>query len=36
MECSDYPEVEPGFPVAWVKVALVNWGPPPSEWNREP
>ena len=31
MECSDYPEVEPGFPVAWV-----NWGPPPSQWNREP
>ena len=31
MECSDYPEAEPGFPVAWV-----NWGPPPSEWNREP
>ena len=31
MECSDYPEVEPGFPVAWI-----NWGPPPSQWNREP
>ena len=31
MECSDYPEVEPGFPVAWV-----NWGPPPPQWNREP
>ena len=31
MECSSYPEAEPGFPVAWI-----NWGPPPSEWNREP
>ena len=31
MECSDYPEAEPGFPVAWI-----NWGPPPSQWNREP
>ena len=31
MECSSYPEEEPGFPVAWV-----NWGPQPSDWNREP
>ena len=31
MECSSYPETEPGFPVAWI-----NWAPPPSEWNREP
>ena len=31
MECSDYPDAEPGFPVAWV-----NWGPPPEDWNREP
>ena len=31
MECSSYPEAEPGFPVAWI-----NWGSPPSEWNREP
>ena len=31
MECSSYPEMEPGFPVAWV-----NWGDPPGEWNREP
>ena len=31
MECSDYPETEPGFPVLFC-----NWGPPPSEWNREP
>ena len=31
MECSDYPEAEPGFPVTWV-----NWGPRPSDWNREP
>ena len=31
MECSDYPDAEPGFPVAWI-----NWGPAPSEWNREP
>ena len=30
MECSSYPEAEPAFPVAWI-----NWGPPPSEWNRE-
>jgi hypothetical protein len=31
MECSDYPEAEPVFPVAWV-----NYGPRPSDWNREP
>ena len=31
MECSDYPEHEPGFDVIWA-----NWGPPPSDWNREP
>ncbi len=31
MECSRYPEAEPGFPVAWV-----NWGPQPEDWNREP
>ncbi len=31
MECSDYPEAEPGFDVIWA-----NWGPPPSGWNREP
>ena len=31
MECSSYPEAEPGFPVAWI-----NWGDPPSDWNREP
>ncbi len=31
MECSSYPEAEPGFPVTWV-----NWGPQPSDWNREP
>ena len=31
MECSDYPETEPGFPVLFC-----NWGPPPSGWNREP
>ncbi len=31
MECSRYPEVEPQFPVVFV-----NWGPPPSTWNREP
>ena len=31
MECSSYPETEPPFPTAWV-----NWGSPPSEWNREP
>ena len=31
MECSDYPEAEPGFDVIWA-----NWGPPPSDWSREP
>ncbi len=31
MECSSYPETEPQFPTTWV-----NWGAPPSDWNREP
>ena len=31
MECSDYPDAEPGFGVVWV-----NWGDPPEDWNREP
>ena len=31
MECSSYPEVEPGFPTIWV-----NYSSPPSDWNREP
>ena len=31
MECSSYPETEPGYPVVWC-----NWGDPPSDWNREP
>ncbi len=31
MECSSYPETEPPFPTTWV-----NWGAPPSDWNREP
>ena len=31
MECSDYPETEPDFPVLWV-----NYSDPPSERNREP
>ena len=31
MACSSYPETEPAFPTIWV-----NWGPAPSEWNREP
>ena len=31
MECSSYPETEPGFDVVWV-----NWGDPPEDWNREP
>ena len=30
MQCSIYPESEPGFPVIWA-----NYGRPPSEWNRE-
>ena len=31
MECSDYPETEPPFPVVFC-----NWSSPPSDWNREP
>ena len=31
MECSRYPEAEPGFDVLWV-----NHGDPPGDWNREP
>ena len=31
MECSDYPEADPGFPTIWV-----NYSSPPSDWNREP
>ena len=31
MECSSYPEAEPGFDTIWV-----NYSSPPSEWNREP
>ena len=31
MECSDYPEAEPGFPTIWC-----NWSEPPEDWNREP
>ena len=31
MECSSYPEAEPGFDVVWV-----NWSNPPEDWNREP
>ncbi len=31
MECSSYPESPPPFDVVWV-----NYGPPPSDWNREP
>ena len=31
MECSSYPETEPGFPVLWV-----DWNPAPSERNHEP
>ena len=31
MDCSDYPEIRPDFPVVWV-----NYGPKPSERNREP
>ena len=31
MECSSYPKDEPCFPVAWV-----NYGPPPTDWNRQP
>ena len=31
MECSSYPETEPPF-----DVLFCNYGPPPSDWNREP
>ncbi len=31
MECSSYPDAEPGFDVVWV-----NWSDPPEDWNREP
>ena len=31
MECSSYPEAEPGFPTIWC-----NWSRPPEDWNREP
>ena len=31
MECSDYPEAEPPFPVIFC-----NWSEPPEDWNREP
>ena len=31
MECSSYPEEEPGFPTIWV-----NYAEPPGDWNREP
>ena len=31
MDCSDYPDAPPNFPVLWV-----NYGPPPSDENREP
>ena len=31
MECSSYPEAEPGFDVVWC-----NWSHPPEDWNREP
>ena len=31
MECSSYPESQPPFDTVWV-----NYGPPPSDWNREP
>ena len=31
MECNKYPETRPDFPVVWC-----NFGPPPSERNREP
>ena len=31
MECSSFPETEPGFPVVWV-----NWSNPPSPFSREP
>ena len=31
MECSRYPDAEPGFPTIWC-----NWSDPPEDWNREP
>ena len=31
MECSDYPDAEPPFPVIWC-----NWSEPPEDWNSEP
>ena len=31
MECSSYPEEEPGFPTIWA-----NYAEPPGDWNREP
>ena len=31
MDCSDYPDTRPDFPVLWV-----NYGPPPTDENREP
>ena len=31
MECSSYPEAEPGFPVIWV-----SWRTPPPEGNSQP
>ena len=31
MECSDYPDAEPPFPVIFC-----NWSEPPEDWNREP
>ena len=31
MECSSYPEAEPPYPILWI-----SYGPPPSDWNREP
>ncbi len=31
IDCSDYPETRPDFPVVWV-----NYGPKPSDRNREP
>ena len=31
MECSSYPDAEPPYPILWI-----SYGPPPSDWNREP
>ena len=31
MDCSDYPDAPPSFPILWC-----NYGPPPSDENREP